>query len=220
MKARSTDDLSHENLSPIDFKWVEWCERLCLSFRNVAVLVVVFCFEHGLTPDLSSLFKNGQNVLLFILFFLFFECSMLLPEYVFFFFFCVLSVCSFMHAPCHYFSIGVKNFPPRQHVSLPWTSIAGTCTTWQRIASSTMRDSTKHDFRAHIVDLFHTKKKKKSERGGKENPPASLKWNGLISKIRGLSEGWEMICTGLLLNYICRQGQSVFATLFTRLDTP
>lgn len=79
--------------------------------------------------------------------------------------FFVLSVCSFMHAPCHYFSIGVKNFPPRQHVSLPWTSIAGTCTTWQRIASSTMRDSTKHDFRAHIVVLFH---KKKVKEGGKK----------------------------------------------------
>lgn len=128
--------------------------------------------------------------------------------------FFVLSVFSFMHAPCHYFPIGVKNFPPRQHVSLPWTSIAGTC---QRIASSTMRDSTKHDVRAHIVYLFH---KRKSVKEGRENPSACLKWNGLFSKIRELSERWEIICTGLLLTSVYRQGQSVFATLFTRWDTP
>lgn len=220
MKARSPDDLSDENLSPKYFKWLEWCERLCLSFRKVAVIVVVFCLKHGLTPDLSSLFKNGQIVLLFIPFYLFFkcfECSMLLPEFFFFFFFgpeCVL----FHACTLPLFFYRCEEFPSSTIVSLPCTSIAGTCTTWQRIASSTVRDSTKHDFRAHIADLFYKRKKRK--RGERKSPPASLKWNGLISKIHGLSEGWEIICTGLLLNYICRQGQSVFATLFTRLDAP
>lgn len=91
----------------------------------------------------------------------------------FFFFFCPEFV--LFHA-CHYFSIGVKNFPPRQHVPLPWTSIAGTCTTWQWIASSTMRDSTKHDFCAHIVDLFQKKKQKRGERKSSRLP--KVKWIG------------------------------------------
>lgn len=108
MKARSPDDLSDENLSSIYLKWLEWCERLCLSFRKVAVIVVVFCFKHGLTPDSSSLFKNGQIVLLFIPFYLFFkcfECSMLLPEYVFFFFLAWVCALSCMHLATIFLSV-------------------------------------------------------------------------------------------------------------------
>lgn len=71
-----------------------------------------------------------------------------------------------------------EEFPSSTTVSLPCTSIAGTCTTWQRIAPSTMRDSTKHDFRAHIVDLFYKKKKKKVKEGGKKIPSRfpKVKW--------------------------------------------
>lgn len=175
MKALSADDLSDENLSPIYFKWLEWCERLCLSFRKVAVIVVVFCFKHGLTPDLSSLFMNGQIVLLFIPFYLFlkcFECSMLLPEYFFFWPECVL----FHACTSPLFSYRCEEFPSSTIVSLPCTSIAGTCTTWQRIASSTMRDFTKHDFRTHIANLFY--KKKKVTEGGKKIPSrfSKVKW--------------------------------------------
>lgn len=40
---------------------------------------------------------------------------------------------------------------PHPHMFLHRTSIRETCTTWQQIASSTMRDFTEHDFPAHIV---------------------------------------------------------------------
>lgn len=63
------------------------------------------------------------------------------------------------------FFIGVlfKRIASRQHMFLRWTSIAETCKTWQQMASSTIRDSTEHDFLAHIVNLFCQKKKKWGE---------------------------------------------------------
>ena len=90
-----------------------------------------------------------------------------------------------------------KELPPRLHMFLPWTSIAETCKTWQQMASSTMRDSTKHVFLAHIVNLFCQKRRKK-----KRTPPARLKWNGLISKSPELSESCEIVFADLSLSCI------------------
>lgn len=100
------------------------------------------------------------------------------------------------------FLIGVlfKRIAPRQHMFLHWTSIAETCKTWQQMASSTMRDSTEHDSLAHIVNLFCQKKKEK--RREKKNPPARLKWNGLISKMPELSESCEIVFADLSLSCI------------------
>lgn len=130
--------------------------------------------------DLSSVFKNGQIVILFL--------QLRVPGCFLTTFF-LPRVC-FMHAPCHYFSIGVKNppRPPRQHVSLP-----STCTTWQKIASSTMRDSTEHDFRAHIVDLFH-EKNKWTWRERKSSCLPKVKWTDFK----------ELWAVRMLRNYQCR----------------
>lgn len=110
-----------------------------------------------------------------------------------------------------------EEIPPRQHASLPWTSIAGTCMTWQRTAFAAMRDFNKHDFRAHTVDLFHTKKKTVKEGGKKILPLASSEMDWFQ---RHVSFQKADKLSVLLLNYIGKEGQSMFATRSTRLDTP
>lgn len=92
-------------------------------------------------------------------------------------------------------------------------STAERCITWQQMASSTMRDSTKHDSFAHIVNLLCHKKEKR-------NPLARLKWNGLISKIPELSESCEIVFANLLLGYIMEsRSNRVSYTLKTILYT-
>lgn len=95
-----------------------------------------------------------------------------------------------------FFFIGVlfKKISPCQHMFPHRMSIAETCKTWQQMASSTMRDSAEHDSLAHIVNLFCQKRKK--------NPPACLKWNGLISKIPELSDSCEIVFADLSLSCI------------------
>lgn len=116
------------------------------------------------------------------------------------------------------FSYRCEEFPSSTIVSLPCTSIAGTCTTWQRIASSTMRDFTKHDFRTHIANLFY--EKKKVTEGGKKIPSrfSKVKWIGFKDS-RAVRRLRNYLYRSTPELYICRQGQSVLTTLFSRLDT-
>lgn len=122
----------------------------------------------------------------------------------FYFYICVFQAASWLHFFCpkcvscmHLATIFPSVWrippPPHKHVSLPSTSIAGTCTTWQKIASSTMMDSTEHDFRAHIVDLFHEKNKwKRRER--KSSCLPKVKWTDFK----------ELWAVRKLRNYQCR----------------
>lgn len=196
MKARSTDDLSHENLYPIYMSSVMWTtvpfiQKGC---RNCCGIL----FQAWFDSDWIWVPSLRMVGLCFYLFFLIYIWMLHAASWIRFFFFFLSGECalSCMHLATIFLS--VWRIPPLVHMCLcPEPASLGhvqhdselLLQPWGIPLSMTS---------VPTWSIYFTKKR------GKENPLACLKENGLISKIRELSESWEMICTDLLLNYICK----------------